>query len=383
MIKIKVTHRTAKHVQEYDLEHANIVFGRHASCDVILSSDAVSRQHARLAWHEKEQQFTLEDLGSGNGTFFQSQKLEPQEKKSVGLNGVFKIDDFEIAFQYGVTEGTFTSATGTPFDDSKTSVDLNADAFSPTDTDLLEIRMIKKVLGGLDPDKQPSVTVISEPFVGTKSSFEEGQTEIVVGRDRPANLLIDCPDISRRHAVIAIKWGHYIVRDLQSKNGTFVNGRRIEESPLRDGDEIIFGTVKALFKNPQEFDIEEIAKTLEAQKQENKITNFEATSEFKRIDIEDLDTPKAEKNSLSSEDIPSETSENDVSESERPKKENVPVLFGKPLTFLVPLLAKFPQLRSMPRVDFWHGLTRLERIMFVCGILFLLVLVFGMWRLLT
>jgi hypothetical protein len=51
--------------------------------------------------------------------------------------------------------------------------------------------------------------------------------------------------VSRRHARISVQNGHYVIEDLGSTNGTFVNrGRRLksgERQPLNDGDEIIVG----------------------------------------------------------------------------------------------------------------------------------------------
>lgn len=50
------------------------------------------------------------------------------------------------------------------------------------------------------------------------------------------------PDVSRRHAVIRAIDGALAVEDAGSKNGTFVNGRRIERAtPLTAGDEVQFG----------------------------------------------------------------------------------------------------------------------------------------------
>jgi pSer/pThr/pTyr-binding forkhead associated (FHA) protein len=50
------------------------------------------------------------------------------------------------------------------------------------------------------------------------------------------------PDVSRRHAVVRALDGELAVEDLDSTNGTFVNGTRIEGiAPLRPGDRVRFG----------------------------------------------------------------------------------------------------------------------------------------------
>ena len=64
-----------------------------------------------------------------------------------------------------------------------------------------------------------------------------------LGRDDDADVVIDDPTISRRHAEIALSGDVYSLVDLGSKNGTFVNQRNIGTSSycLNDGDEISFG----------------------------------------------------------------------------------------------------------------------------------------------
>jgi EAL domain-containing protein (putative c-di-GMP-specific phosphodiesterase class I) len=58
----------------------------------------------------------------------------------------------------------------------------------------------------------------------------------VIGRSREAHLTIYSQKVSKEHAAIVLAEGGPVVRDLGSTNGTFVNGRRVNEAPLRDGD---------------------------------------------------------------------------------------------------------------------------------------------------
>jgi hypothetical protein len=62
-----------------------------------------------------------------------------------------------------------------------------------------------------------------------------------VGRGDGSDVMLADPSVSRRHAAIEIEGHRAFVRDLQSKNGTFVNGERVERSPLSEGDEVRFG----------------------------------------------------------------------------------------------------------------------------------------------
>jgi pSer/pThr/pTyr-binding forkhead associated (FHA) protein len=65
---------------------------------------------------------------------------------------------------------------------------------------------------------------------------------VLVGRSRSCDLALRSPDASRRHAEIVLGASGWLVRDLDSTNGTFVNGERIRERPLRPGDRIEIGS---------------------------------------------------------------------------------------------------------------------------------------------
>ena len=82
---------------------------------------------------------------------------------------------------------------------------------------------------------------------------ELAQAELVIGRVAPAGLIINHPEVSRRHARLVYQQGNYILEDLGSSNGTFINGQPVQGSQaLTDGDEIQLGTeVKLIFSQSQ------------------------------------------------------------------------------------------------------------------------------------
>jgi adenylate cyclase len=70
-----------------------------------------------------------------------------------------------------------------------------------------------------------------------------------VGRHPANQLRLSDREVSKEHAVVELgPGGAYVVRDLGSSNGTFVNGRRVREAPLRDGDELQLGSTKVVFR---------------------------------------------------------------------------------------------------------------------------------------
>jgi pSer/pThr/pTyr-binding forkhead associated (FHA) protein len=74
--------------------------------------------------------------------------------------------------------------------------------------------------------------------------------EIVIGRALESNVSIDSPLVSRRHAAIKRGDTGFSVEDLESGNGIFVNGERVQTAPLRLNDTLQVGdalfTVQAL-----------------------------------------------------------------------------------------------------------------------------------------
>jgi DNA-binding winged helix-turn-helix (wHTH) protein len=74
----------------------------------------------------------------------------------------------------------------------------------------------------------------------------EGQH--LLGRHPASVIRIDSATVSRHHASLRVTSGEAILTDLGSRNGTFVQGKRIEApTPLSDGDEIRLGTVAMAF----------------------------------------------------------------------------------------------------------------------------------------
>ncbi len=70
-----------------------------------------------------------------------------------------------------------------------------------------------------------------------------------VGRGEGSDVVLADPSVSREHAIVDVRGREAFVRDLGSTNGTFVNGRRVEKHPLRDGDELLFGNTSMRFES--------------------------------------------------------------------------------------------------------------------------------------
>ena len=83
----------------------------------------------------------------------------------------------------------------------------------------------------------------------TIGEHELNKPEIIIGREPDCDITIDNLAISRNHCKITKKGNIYAIADLNSNNGTFINGRRITVHNLNDRDEIILGKYLLLFED--------------------------------------------------------------------------------------------------------------------------------------
>ncbi|HET8567757.1 MAG TPA: DUF3662 and FHA domain-containing protein [Candidatus Limnocylindria bacterium] len=89
-----------------------------------------------------------------------------------------------------------------------------------------------------DRPRAPKATL---EVVRERRSVELGPDPVGIGRDPENDVVLDDRRVSRKHAEVRLRLGRYTLYDLQSTNGTYVNGRRIAEVVLSDGDRIAVG----------------------------------------------------------------------------------------------------------------------------------------------
>lgn len=92
-----------------------------------------------------------------------------------------------------------------------------------------------------------SKLVITEG-VDQGKEFSLGTYRTIIGRRETNDIVLTDISVSRRHAQLDHDNGRYVLTDLNSTNGTFVNGQRITKQLLEPGDVITFGTTVCIFK---------------------------------------------------------------------------------------------------------------------------------------
>ena len=99
----------------------------------------------------------------------------------------------------------------------------------------------------LDPDAEPVPAGCGLVVNGRWLRLHEGVT--VIGRSSAADVRLDAPGVSRRHASLTVSEAEAVIEDLASKNGTYVDARRVTEpTSLPDGARLVIGQQVLVFR---------------------------------------------------------------------------------------------------------------------------------------
>ncbi|MBI3408650.1 MAG: FHA domain-containing protein [Planctomycetes bacterium] len=97
----------------------------------------------------------------------------------------------------------------------------------------------------------PSLTLwIAFPRIAS-SDFPVRPGRHVLGRAADCDLVVSHPTVSRRHAELTVEGPLVTVKDLRSRNGTFVDGKRIEKCEVSRGQWVEFGGVRFLLESSE------------------------------------------------------------------------------------------------------------------------------------
>ena len=102
----------------------------------------------------------------------------------------------------------------------------------------------------------PRIVIAKGPGVGRDHAIG---TECVVGRAPEVDFVLEDVGASRRHFRVSRDGDGYVLEDLGSRNGTSVNGARVQRIALRDGDAIRVGATEMVFRQKDTMDAGEKA----------------------------------------------------------------------------------------------------------------------------
>ena len=113
----------------------------------------------------------------------------------------------------------------------------------PESTSITSLADLQRELGERGP-RTAYLIVLQGSDVG--EMYKLDSPEVVIGRGQAATLRLNDDGVSRKHARIVRVGDATIIEDLQSANGTIVNGQKITQHELQDGDKIRFGSTTIL-----------------------------------------------------------------------------------------------------------------------------------------
>ncbi|MEK6677868.1 MAG: FHA domain-containing protein [Nitrospirota bacterium] len=108
-----------------------------------------------------------------------------------------------------------------------------------------EVQVTEGRLKAIPEDKELYV-VISDSS-GTEIKHQIKTSECILGRGEGSDIVINDPETSRKHCAIDIYENKFVIRDLESTNGTYLNDTRIKEDLLKEGDRIRIGNTLLTF----------------------------------------------------------------------------------------------------------------------------------------
>lgn len=85
---------------------------------------------------------------------------------------------------------------------------------------------------------------------GVRSGFPLNKDHMIVGREVQCAIMLNDNSVSRQHSSVTRLAEGYLLKDLGSSNGTYVNGHRVQEALLKDGDRISIGDCEFWFEAP-------------------------------------------------------------------------------------------------------------------------------------
>lgn len=177
---------------EVKLENGPVSVGRAGEADHQLPTPSASRIHAQF--FQRDSGWWVEDLQSSNGTGVNGRKISGAVELATG--DVISVGTIQFKFDGGEPKGP---------PDSKTA----------------------RLLFHPGEGKPPIEVLVRD--------------RVTIGRNASNTLQIDSRAVSGSHCEVSNRDGKYILRDLKSSNGTFVENRRVTEHTLRNGETVLVG----------------------------------------------------------------------------------------------------------------------------------------------
>ncbi len=211
--------------QQFAISKLQVTLGRGLTNDIVLQDTKISRSHACINFDGKGG-ISVSDLGSTNGTYINNQRIS---QAVVAPGQTVRLGDCVLSFE----------PASVPDDGSMTTIE------SETDLDRTLMRPILPVsLNETGVDR----LVIHTPDRTWEVRLDDRVDVLTVGRAPDCDIVLENPSISRQHARITREHLTVKINDLNSRNGIWLGGQKIEETVFEDGVAVRIGYAHIVYK---------------------------------------------------------------------------------------------------------------------------------------
>lgn len=247
MWRIIATHtREGREIARKEIDVGEVTIGRDADRGLVLQSASVSRRHCKIRVDHTGA--TITDEGSANGVLVNGVRINPNSPTPIGPGINVEIAEFRITVEPVMMQQPMMGMPG----------------MAPMQQPMMGMPGMAPMPGMMQP--MPGMMPMSGPPMGgmpmgapppsvdlVRLIAEGGQfngrifdlppvPEMTVGRGVGNDLVLDDQSMSRKHSKIKrLGNGRIEVEDLNSSNGTYVNGRKIATAQCGPGDTVRFG----------------------------------------------------------------------------------------------------------------------------------------------
>ena len=235
--------------REYQVGSSPLTLGRDAGSNVVVSGGEVSRQHAEI--RSDAEGYLLVDL-SVNGSYVNGERMGKTHR--LARADIIRIGNDEFRFYADASSAAPASAPSEPAQPAPPQPAGATHRLSDTMFDL-PVPAAAQPAAESKHDTPPAPVAVPLASLLLRSGELKGRRLAIkvpvvnIGRGDYNDVIIADPSVSTTHAKLQRRDAIWILTDLGSTNGTFVEGERLTgEMPLSPGTTIKFGDVAALFE---------------------------------------------------------------------------------------------------------------------------------------
>jgi len=218
----------------YELQEGVFTIGR-VDADIVVSEPYISRKHAQITIRSSK--VFLTDLGSTNGTFVGGKRVEAHREVEISPAMEVKLANVPLSFEWVAESEKTQSENSSDAEPASEEVEVEAcqDAEPTAEKEQEEAKM-----------EEVSEVGSTWALCTKEKTYELAYGYIRIGRKAEKNDIAFGQDkyVSGEHLLLECDLDTLKLKDLDTTNGTFINGSRVEPQvwmDLKDGDEIRIG----------------------------------------------------------------------------------------------------------------------------------------------